>query len=307
MQYYTERHGMRRESKKTYEISTNEYAILFDCCDKYHINLAYKFPDACSDGRGICGLDYEKFWRDLSYEIPNLYRKDGRPDIPTIHRNIFESENTTDEFDQYALLDYIEYIAYYCYDYTKGDYHSYFGHYHYTYNNKTRESFSAFRQEINDIFEKTGLLYKLSESGEIERVIENAILNEQIVQLANKTTEVGLKNLLEESISLFKRPNPEDIRNATEKIWDAFERLKSYYSTMDKKSSAQKIVSEVSNGQADIENLISDEFLMLTKIGNSYRIRHHETDKLEITDIKHYEYFFNRCLSLISLALQYLY
>ena len=42
------------------------------------------------------------------------------------------------------------------------------------------------------------------------------------------------------------------------------------------------------------------------KYYNDYRIRHHETDKVEITDVRYYDYFFNRCLSLIALAIQYL-
>ena len=44
----------------------------------------------------------------------------------------------------------------------------------------------------------------------------------------------------------------------------------------------------------------------LTTIGNNFRIRHHETNKIDIVDIRHYDYFFNRCLALIALALQYL-
>lgn len=54
------------------------------------------------------------------------------------------------------------------------------------------------------------------------------------------------------------------------------------------------------------DTLFDTEFQALTKIGNNFRIRHHETDKVEITDVRHYDYFFNRCLSLIALAIQYL-
>ena len=50
----------------------------------------------------------------------------------------------------------------------------------------------------------------------------------------------------------------------------------------------------------------NDEFNKLTKIGNDFRIRHHETYKIDIQDIRHYDYFFNRCLALIATALQYL-
>ena len=62
----------------------------------------------------------------------------------------------------------------------------------------------------------------------------------------------------------------------------------------------------MANNQTSFETLFNDEFVALTKIGNNYRIRHHETDKIDITDTRHYDYFFNRCLSLIALAIQYL-
>ena len=78
------------------------------------------------------------------------------------------------------------------------------------------------------------------------------------------------------------------------------------YTSLDKKSSVTKIVDDMSNSHTSFVDLFNDEFKALTGIGNNYRIRHHETDKIDITDIKHYDYFFNRCLSLIALAIQYL-
>lgn len=46
------------------------------------------------------------------------------------------------------------------------------------------------------------------------------------------------------------------------------------------------------------------EFKVLTEIGNSYRIRHHEKNKIDILNDIHYEYFYKRCLSLISILLK---
>lgn len=48
------------------------------------------------------------------------------------------------------------------------------------------------------------------------------------------------------------------------------------------------------------------EFKALTTIGNSFRIRNHETDKIDIADGRHFDYIFSRCMSLIVSALQYL-
>ena len=47
------------------------------------------------------------------------------------------------------------------------------------------------------------------------------------------------------------------------------------------------------------------EFKELTGIGNRFRIRHHERDKIDIVDDNYFDYFFNRCLSLISLTLKF--
>ncbi|MCT1171447.1 hypothetical protein P7H71_07355 [Lactococcus lactis] len=52
--------------------------------------------------------------------------------------------------------------------------------------------------------------------------------------------------------------------------------------------------------------LFNLEFRALTDIGNKFRIRHHETNKVDIADIRYCDYLFNRCLSLINLAIQYL-
>ena len=75
---------------------------------------------------------------------------------------------------------------------------------------------------------------------------------------------------------------------------------------MNKAKSAEKIVNDIAAGQVPYVTLFDTEFRALTKIGNDFRIRHHETDKVEITDVRYYDYFFNRCLSLIALAIQYL-
>ena len=62
----------------------------------------------------------------------------------------------------------------------------------------------------------------------------------------------------------------------------------------------------MANDHDDFAELFNTEFRILTDIGNKYRIRHHETNKIDIIDIRYYDYLFNRCLSLIALAIQYL-
>ncbi|MEZ4906059.1 MAG: hypothetical protein R2771_00020 [Saprospiraceae bacterium] len=113
-----------------------------------------------------------------------------------------------------------------------------------------------------------------------------------------QTDDDELNKLIKEAKDRFF--NPKDKQIAIEKLWDAFERIKTYYEG-NKKQSSEKLVSIISkNFNSD---LLESEFYSLTKIGNEYRIRHHETDKKEITEQKHLNYLFFRMLTLIDLCL----
>lgn len=307
MEYFTKRHGLRKGIQKTSVISVDKYALLLECCEQYYDNLAWKYPEECPDGRGCCGLDIEKFQRDMSYEIPTLYRDEyNRISVPRERKNIFEDEAIIDEYDQYALLDLIEFIAENCRDFSRHDWHQYFGHYDLSFSSNNETTFKNFQANINEIFQKTGLLYELKENGWIERIIEIGVLNEGTEAIVLNIKEQGTKELMEEAILLHKSPHPEAHKEAVEKIWDALERLKTYYTDLDKKASINKIVNGMASGQSAYVELFNSEFKALTDIGNNFRIRHHETNTIDITDIRYYDYFFNRCLSLIVLAIQYL-
>lgn len=113
-----------------------------------------------------------------------------------------------------------------------------------------------------------------------------------------QTDDDELNKLIKEAKDRFF--NPKDKQIAIEKLWDAFERIKTYYKG-NKKQSSEKLVSIISkNFNSD---LLESELQSLTKIGNEYRIRHHETDKKEITEPKHLNYLFFRMLTLIDLCL----
>lgn len=149
-------------------------------------------------------------------------------------------------------------------------------------------------------------MYTLTDEAIVERIVENSPLTKQIENRFSTVKEKGIRDLLKDAIALYKTPNPCARQDSVEKIWDALERLKTYYISLDKKKSAMKIVEDMSGGSEDFKELFNAEFKVLTDIGNHYRIRHHETDKIDIIDEKYYDYLFNRCLSLIALSVQYL-
>jgi hypothetical protein len=156
-----------------------------------------------------------------------------------------------------------------------------------------------FESKANAILKLNNICLKLN-NGRIESVFNSQIKNSALTPIQ----EVGLKELLQEATKYYDEGN---LKIAVEKIWDAFERLKTYYSpSLDKKKSVTQIIHLMSYNKESYRELFEKEFSELTKIGNNFRIRHHETTKVDIEDVRHYDYFYKRCLSLISIAIQYL-
>lgn len=304
MSYYTERHGLRMPIVKTYEITIDRYNLLFECCEQYFENIAWRYPDKCPDNMLCCGLDIEKLSNDMSYEIPALFKKNGVICKPEIRHNIFDTYDSCDEYDQYALLDFIEMIYANIKDIKDKKYHDFFKHHHFQYSQTGVNGRREFIKDINRVFSKTGLLYELSGNGQVNRIVENSVIDEELLKDIADIEETGLKQLLEEAIEYHKMPDPSRNKDAVEKLWDALERLKTFYGD-DKKKSLEKILNYMSDGD-DYYNVFDTEFGALTKIGNDFRIRHHEVSKIDITDMRYYDYFFNRCLSLIGVAIKYL-
>lgn len=157
-----------------------------------------------------------------------------------------------------------------------------------------------FEAQINAILKLNEMAFQLN-NGKIVNTFDTQINQNSLVSVQ----EVGLKELLQEASKYYEENS---LQIAVEKLWDAFERLKTYYCSpnIDKRTSANKIVKDMGNNQQPFIELFEREFRELTTLGNNFRIRHHETTKTDIQDKRHYEYFYKRCLSLISTAIQYL-
>ena len=105
--------------------------------------------------------------------------------------------------------------------------------------------------------------------------------------------------LVEQAFQYYKEAR---IDTATEKIWDAFERIKTFYKQYDKKGSITKLIDIVSKNNAEYREMVEKEFTSLTKLGNDFRIRHHETNKKDICCKEHYDYLFHRCIAVLRLV-----
>lgn len=300
MKLYTERHGIRAPREKTYTINRDMYSLLLDCCKRYQKNLTHIFVLNCHNDftdSDYIAFDEKGFVTRIKVRIPAIFRDEyDRICAPADY----------DEYDQYALLDLIEYFAQNIQDISEHWNNERYRNYQTIDCLGTSEVFIEFQNEINEIFVESGLLYELTDEKIVERIVENSPLRSEIENSFETIQEIGTKELLKDAVALYKTPNVAARQDSVEKIWDALERLKTYYTTLDKRRSVEKIVNDMADGNANFGDLFNNEFKALTDIGNCYRIRHHETNKIDITDERYYDYLFNRCLSLIALAIQYL-
>ena len=96
----------------------------------------------------------------------------------------------------------------------------------------------SFEDKINTILKLNNIKFQLS-NGKLVNSIDFQITKNSL----GKVDEAGLKELLQEASKYYDENN---MQIALEKIWDAFERLKTYYcsSTVDKKKSLNRIVKK---------------------------------------------------------------
>ena len=293
---YTERNCLRPPVEKSWSVSADAYELLLCVCKKYLVNLSKQFPYACPDGDNVCGVDELGFFKLLKLRIPGLLRGGyPNPDAPIVPQS--------GEFDQFSLFDYIEYIAQNMVTVVKGGWHDYFHHYHLSFKQDSSD-FKQFAGKINDIFKMSGLQYVLTNDRQIERITDVDGFVRQVAKDVSFVTEKGMREIVTEAIALYHNARPAMHHLATEKIWDAFERVKTFYADLDKKRSVEKLIGEIANGNGAFEELFSNEFMALTDIGNEFRIRHHETDKIDVDDDSYCDYLFIRCLSLVDLAVR---
>lgn len=96
---------------------------------------------------------------------------------------------------------------------------------------------------------------------------------------------------------------PADRQDALEKLWDAFERIKTLEDGANKKESATRLLDRVSPKAPKFRAFIEREAKELTTIGNELRIRHSETDKEPVTSSEKVDYLFHRLFSFLHLLL----
>jgi hypothetical protein len=161
---------------------------------------------------------------------------------------------------------------------------------------------AEFREQINLVLTRNRLAYELGENGQVVRLVP-PVLKEALSEAAFKTGDGTLDEMLETARQRFLSHDPIVRKEALERLWDAWERLKTIEAGDDKKETIKAILDKVTD-EPTFRAVIEGDASSLTKVGNDFMIRHWEKGKIEIKDPEQVDYFFHRLFALIRLLLR---
>lgn len=270
-------------------------------------NLAKDFPRQCPDGNGICGVDEHNFYTEAKSVIPAIDFLPQYGNIETLSLSFLELDPFSDSSEQdekikqftYNTLDFIEFVFKHIADVEDGRFHD--SCHHELRFLKTTSAREKFVSDVNEIFKRNNIAFNLCSNGEIQRIIDVEL--ERLIDQQIEPKEDTLCGLLQVATLKIKNSKFEERKFALERLWDAFERLKTIINPDDKKDSANQLLEKVSGGNSRFKDELKKECKTLTDIGNNFQIRHHETNKTPIEADRHLDYLFFRIYSLIRLLL----
>jgi len=242
------------------------------------------FPKSCPDGRGPTGTDSHRFGLALRAEIPDI---DWPLRAETVPHTL-------------SALDLIEFCHRHVAEPVRDNYHDFCGHWHLSFDRSNGQA--DFRDQVNCILSRNGVAFSLEEDGRVTRLVP-PVLDEELRRAVFDTGDGALDGLLETARGKFLSPDPATRREALEKLWDAWERLKTLEPGTDKRASTKALLDKAAD-ESNYRCVLEKEAITLTNIGNSFRIRHSETTQVEIRTENQVDYLFHRLIALIWLLVR---
>jgi hypothetical protein len=172
-------------------------------------------------------------------------------------------------------------------------------HTHYTYDKAGGQT--RFEEDINRIFERNGLAFNLV-GGEVGRIAP-AVFQEALAETVFKTGDAILDEMLESARQKFLNRSFTMRRESLEKLWDAWERLKTVEAGKDKKAKVTVLLDKA-GAEPTFRGILEVEAKSLTELGNTLMIRHSETDKIPIRESVQVDYLFQRMFAMLVLLLK---
>lgn len=254
------------------------------------------FPQECPDGHAICGNDTDILKSAIEAEIEGLSWPLQRDEVD---EDDFRRAREPWAPPTLVALDFIEFVWRNVARPVPGKLHDYYRHHHLSFD--SAEGRFAFVTDVNRILGRNGLAYEITESGEVRRILP-AIIGDLLARTYFRTGDQLLDVMLEETRRKFTEPDPLIRREALERLFDSWERIKTLAD--DNKAKSAKLVLDRASSDAAFRQLLEKEALELREIGNSYLLRHHERSQTPVIDTDHVDYLFHRLFSLVDLVIR---
>jgi hypothetical protein len=180
------------------------------------------------------------------------------------------------------------------------NHHPYFNHYHLIFDREAGQQ--QFQADVEEIFARNGIAFTLGDDQRVRR-LGPPEARPLLSEFTPNTGDPRLDELLRTAVVRFLSRNSSDRQDALEKLWDAFERLKTLELGGDKHASMTALIDRAAPNSGLREHL-SAEAKALTNIGNSFHIRHFEHGQEQLPGPGGVDYLFIRLVALIAFLLR---
>lgn len=254
------------------------------------------FPQECPDGNAICGNDTDSLKSAIEAEIEGLSWPLQRDEVD---EDDFMQTRKPWAPPTLVALDFIEFAWRNVALPVQGKHHDYFRHHHLSFD--STQGRSAFATDVNRILARNGMAYEITENGEVRRILP-AVIGDMLARAYFRTGDQLLDVMLDESRRKFSDPDPLIRREALERLFDSWERIKTLADN--NKAKSAKLVLDMASPDPAFRRLLEKEAFELREIGNSYLLRHHERSQTPVIDTDHVDYLFHRLYALVDLVIR---
>ena len=249
-----------------------------------------RYPQLCPDGAVPCGTDDSSFWKAMRGEVPDL------PETPQTVLNEDEPPSLL------LVMDVVEFCWQAVGKPISRGYHSYHKHHHFDFDIDGGRQ--EFQETVNRIFRRNGLVFELTDSGEVQRLAP-AVLHETLEKVLFSTGDSTLDEMLETARRKFFDPDEAVRHEGLEKLWDAWERVKTLEEGASKPGQIKALLDRVAETDGSkFRDMLEREARELTNLGNTFQIRHTETTQEPLKGSDEMDYLFHRLFSFIRLVIR---
>ena len=254
--------------------------------------FARSYPETCPDSSSMTSGTNETDMRDaMCAEISGL---------PTWPWRDFQTTPASTPPTP-AILDMIEFCSSKIAAPKVLEHHRYYRHDHLRFD--PHKGQAEFREDINRILRRNGVVYRLTDNHQVQRSGE-PVFRKPVAAASFDTGDTELDRMLQKAQTKFLDRDFPVRREALEALWDAWERLKTLPGP-NKKAHAAALLREVAGPSSpQFLQVIEEEAKQLTRIGNTMQIRHSETDQERLDPSEHVDYVFYRMWAFLSMILR---